>query len=79
MIAEYTTDDGREVLIKQTMRYECATQINRNGVEFFKKEKSHIQKMGMRECFSLEKGIHIGRGGVGNGQKVGGFGKKPVG
>ena len=28
-IATYTTDDGREVLIKQTMRYENATQINR--------------------------------------------------
>lgn len=29
VIAEYTTDDGREVLINQTMCYERATQINR--------------------------------------------------
>jgi hypothetical protein len=29
VIAEYATGDGREVLIKQTMRYENATQINR--------------------------------------------------
>ena len=28
-IAAYTTDDGREVLIKQKMRYENKTQINR--------------------------------------------------
>jgi Methylase involved in ubiquinone/menaquinone biosynthesis len=29
VVAEYITNDGREVLIKQTMRYENATQINR--------------------------------------------------
>ena len=28
-IATYTTGDGREVSIKQTMRYENKTQINR--------------------------------------------------
>lgn len=28
-IAEYNTDDGRKVLIKQAMKYENKTQINR--------------------------------------------------
>ena len=28
-IAQYTTDDGREITIKETMRYESHTQVNR--------------------------------------------------
>ena len=35
VIAEYTTSDGREVLIKQTMHYENATQINRIEWHYF--------------------------------------------
>ncbi len=35
VIAEYTTDDGRDVLIKQTMRYESTTQINRIEWHYF--------------------------------------------
>lgn len=34
-IAEYTTKDGREVLIKQVMRYESKTQINRIEWHYF--------------------------------------------
>ena len=35
VIAEYATSDGREVLIKQTMRYESTTQINRIEWHYF--------------------------------------------
>lgn len=59
MIAEYTTDDGREVLIKQTMRYECATQINRIEWYYFINEEFHsTQNLDMR-LFSLKNWIHI--------------------
>ncbi len=34
-IAQYTTSDGRDVLIKQTMRYERKTQINRIEWHYF--------------------------------------------
>jgi ubiquinone/menaquinone biosynthesis C-methylase UbiE len=54
-IAKYTTNDGREVLIKQIMRYENKTQINRiewhyyiNGVF------DSIQNLDMRMFFPQE-------------------------
>ena len=54
-IANYTTNDGREVLIKQLMRYENKTQINRiewhyyiNGVF------NSIQNLDMRLFFPQE-------------------------
>lgn len=54
-IAEYTTDDGREVLIKQTMRYEKATQINRIEWHYFINGVFHsIQNMDMRLFFPQE-------------------------
>lgn len=55
VIAEYTTNDGREVLIKQTMRYESATQINRIEWHYFINGESHsIQNLDMRLFFPQE-------------------------
>ena len=54
-IAAYTTDDGREVLIKQTMRYENATQINRIEWHYFINGEFHsIQNLDMRLFFPQE-------------------------
>lgn len=55
VIAEYTTKDGREVLIKQIMRYESATQINRIEWHYFINGKFHsIQNLDMRLFFPQE-------------------------
>lgn len=55
VIAEYTTNDGREVLIKQTMRYENTTQINRIKWHYFINGEFHsIQNLDMRLFFPQE-------------------------
>lgn len=55
VIAEYITSDGREVLIKQTMSYESATQINRIEWHYFINGKSHSsQNLDMRLFFPQE-------------------------
>jgi SAM-dependent methyltransferase len=55
VIAEYKTKDGREVMIKQTMRYENATQINRIEWHYFINGTFHsIQNMDMRLFFPKE-------------------------
>ena len=54
-IAEYTTEDGRAVLIKQTMCYESATQINRIEWHYFINGEFHsIQNLDMRLFFPQE-------------------------
>jgi len=54
-IATYTTDDGREVLIKQTMRYERKAQINRIEWHYFiNGEFDSIQNLDMRMYFPQE-------------------------
>lgn len=59
VIAEYTTNDERKVLIKQTMFYENATQINRIKWHYFINDKFHsVQNMDMR-LFFLKNWIHI--------------------
>lgn len=55
VVAEYTTSDGREVLIKQIMYYESATQINRIEWHYFINGEFHsIQNMDMRLFFPQE-------------------------
>ena len=55
VIAEYATSDGRKVLIKQTMRYENATQINRIKWHYFINGKFHsVQDLDMRLFFPQE-------------------------
>ena len=54
-IAEYTTDDGREVLIKQMMRYETKAQINRIEWHYYiNGEFDSIQNLDMRLYFPQE-------------------------
>ena len=54
-IATYTTDDGREVSIKQTMRYENKTQINQIEWHYFiNGEFNSIQNLDMRMFFPQE-------------------------
>lgn len=55
VIAEYRTNDGRDVLIKQTMRYESATQINCIEWHYFINGEFHsIQNLDMRLFFPQE-------------------------
>ena len=55
VIAEYTTNDGREVLIKQIMHYENATQMNHIEWHYFINGEFHsIQNMDMRLFFPQE-------------------------
>jgi 2-polyprenyl-3-methyl-5-hydroxy-6-metoxy-1,4-benzoquinol methylase len=59
-IAEYTTKDGRKVLIKQKMRYEDSTQINRIEWHYFIDGTfDSIQNLDMRLYFPQELDAHL--------------------
>lgn len=54
-IAAYTTKDGRNVVIKQSMRYETKTQINRIAWHYFINGAFHsVQNLDMRLFFPQE-------------------------
>lgn len=54
-ITKYTTTDGREIRIRERMRYENSTQINRIEWHFFINGTfDSIQKLDMRLFFPLE-------------------------
>lgn len=54
-IAEYKTDDGRTVLIKEIMKYENKTQINRIEWHYFINGSFHsVQNLDMRMYFPQE-------------------------
>ncbi|MBD0851969.1 class I SAM-dependent methyltransferase [Maribacter arenosus] len=73
-IAKYTTKDGREVLIKQTMRYENKTQINRIDWHYFiNGEFDSIQNLDMRLFFPQELDSYLERNGFNIIHKFGGF------
>ena len=73
-IAAYTTDDGREVLIKQTMRYENKTQINRIEWHYFiNGEFNSIQNLDMRMFFPQELDSYLEWSGFDIIHKYGGF------
>lgn len=74
VIAEYATHDGRKVLIKQTMRYESSTQINRIEWHYFIDDKFHsIQNMDMRLFFPQELDSYLERAGFNIIHKFGSF------
>ena len=74
VIAEYTTNDGREVLIKQTMRYENKTQINRIEWYYFINGKfNSIQNLDMRMFFPQELDSYLEWHGFNIIHKYGGF------
>lgn len=73
-IAEYTTEDGRAVLIKQTMRYESATQINRIEWHYFLNGEFHsIQNLDMRLFFPQELDSYLEGAGFEITHKFGSF------
>jgi SAM-dependent methyltransferase len=73
-IATYTTDDGREILIKQTMQYERKTQINRIEWHYFiDGEFDSIQNLDMRLFFPQELDSYIEWAGFTVIHKFGGF------
>ena len=73
-IAEYTTKDGREVLIKQIMRYENKTQINRIEWHYYiNGEFDSIQNLDMRLFFPQELDSYLEWNGFNIINKFGGF------
>jgi len=73
-IAAYTTDDGRDILIKQTMRYENKTQINRIKWHYFINGEFHsIQNLDMRMFFPQELDSYLDWNGFNIIHKYGGF------
>ena len=74
VIAEYTADDERDVLIKQTMHYESATQINRIEWHYFINGEFHsIQNLDMRMFFPQELDSHLEQTGFKIIHKFGNF------
>ena len=73
-IATYTTDDERKILIKQTMRYENKTQINRIEWHYFINGEFHsIQNLDMRMFFPQELDSYLELSGFNIIHKYGGF------
>jgi SAM-dependent methyltransferase len=73
-IAEYTTNDVREVLIKQQMRYENETQINRiEWYYYINGEFNSIQNLDMRLYFPQELASYLVRNKFDIIHKFGGF------
>ncbi|MPM69741.1 hypothetical protein SDC9_116689 [bioreactor metagenome] len=73
-ITKYTTEDGREILIKQTMEYENKTQINRIEWHYFiNGEFNSIQNLDMRMFFPQELDAYLEWSGFTIIHKYGGF------
>ena len=74
VITEYTTNDGRKVLIKQSMHYESASQINRIKWQYFIDDKFHsVQNMDMRLFFPQELNSYLKQIGFNIIHKFGNF------
>ena len=73
-IAEYTTKDGRKVMIEQTMKYESKTQINRIKWHYFINEAFHsVQNLDMRMYFPQELDTYLKLSGFTIQHKFGNF------
>jgi len=73
-IAQYTTRDGREILIKERMRYENKTQINRIEWHYYiNGEFDSIQNLDMRLFFPQELDAYLEWNGFTIIHKFGGF------
>lgn len=74
VIAEYTTNDGRKILIEQSMHYENAAQINRIKWHYFIDNEFHsIQNMDMRLFFPQELNSYFKQAGFNIIHKFGDF------
>ena len=77
-IAEYTTKDGRKVLIKQKMRYESKTQINRIEWHYYINGAfDSIQNLDMRLFFPQELDSYLESSGFNIINKFGSFKEDP--
>ena len=73
-IAKYITEDGRTIEIKQKMRYESNTQINRIEWHYYINDKfDSIQNMDMRLYFPKELDAYLKQNGFSIIQKFGDF------
>ena len=73
-IANYTTEDGRDILIKETMHYENKSQINRIEWHYFINEEfDSIQNLNMRMFFPQELDSYLEWNGFNIIHKFGGF------
>lgn len=73
-IAEYITKDGRKVSIKQKMRYENKSQINRIEWQYYINDKfDSIQNLDMRLYFPQELDSYLERNGFKIIHKFGNF------
>ena len=73
-VGEYSTKDGREVVVKQTMIYENATQINRIKWHYYINGNfDSIQNMDMRMFFPQELDAYLSVYGFKIIHKFGGF------
>jgi len=73
-MTEYTTSDGREVLIKQLMRYENETQINRIEWHYFiNGDFNSTQNLDMRMFFPQELDTYLQWNGFNIIHKFGSF------
>lgn len=73
-IASYTTQDGREVVIKQTMRYESKTQINRIEWHYYINGTfDSVQNLDFRLYFPQELDAYLERCGFSIIHKFGDF------
>jgi hypothetical protein len=60
VVAEYTTKDGRDVVIKESMQYEDKTQINRIQWYFFiNGEFDSVQNLDMRLFYPQELNTYL--------------------
>lgn len=77
-IAEYTTNDGREIVIKQIMRYENKTQVNRIEWHYYINGKfDSVQNLDMRLFFPQELDSYLVSNGFHIKNKFGGFDEQP--
>lgn len=73
-IATYTTNDGREIIIKQSMQYENHSQINRIAWHYFiNGEFDSIQNLDMRMFFPQELDAYLAFNGFTILHKFGNF------
>lgn len=74
IITEYTTNDGRKVVIEQSMHYESATQINCIKWHYFIDSQFHsVQNMDMRLFFPQELDSYFKQAGFNVIHKFGNF------
>ena len=77
-IASYVTSDGRNVQIKQSMRYESQTQINRIEWHYYiNGEFDSVQNLDMRLYYPQELDSYLDRNGFKIIHKFGSFDEAP--